>query len=248
MSKKIIAANWKLFKTPAETKNFFSDFFAHSVSSKLKSVDVVVFPPATNAESMAECLQGQSVQWGLQNIFEKTEGAYTGENSVLALKALGGTYALLGHSERRQYFHESNEKIAVKAKLAQEQQLTPMICIGESLEERDEGRTWSVLEKQLSESLNGLDKNIFISIAYEPVWAIGTGRVATVDQVNEVHKQIKSWLQSQGFDKNAVLYGGSVKPDNAKSLLAVSDVDGFLVGGASLVVESFAQIIASAVE
>ncbi|HWU44849.1 MAG TPA: triose-phosphate isomerase [Bdellovibrio sp.] len=236
--KKIFAANWKLFKTPNETRAFFKSF--KEVASKATG-DLVFFPSAICLEAAAESLRGSGIHFGVQNCFGQTQGAFTGENSAQVVKDLGGDYVLIGHSERRQLFGETDGLIADKVALSQKLGLTPMLCIGETLEEREATHTFRILETQLHLGLDKADATKPLVVAYEPVWAIGTGKVATPEQVAETHTDVKNILSKLGFAP-PILYGGSVKPDNAQNLIAQPHVNGFLVGGASLEVDSFIKI------
>jgi len=237
--KKIFAANWKLFKTPAETRKFFSEF--KELAAKA-SGEVVFFPSAISLEAASEALKGSNIRWGAQNCYSQASGAFTGENSAEVVKGLGGTYILIGHSERRKIFGEEDGLIADKVAFVQGLGLTPMLCIGETLEERDAKDTYQVLETQLLLGLAEADKNKPVVVAYEPVWAIGTGKVASPEQVAETHTDVHSILTEMGWKDVAILYGGSVKPDNAANLIQQKHVSGFLVGGASLEPQSFAKI------
>ncbi|MEN0058325.1 MAG: triose-phosphate isomerase [Bdellovibrio sp.] len=237
--KKIFAANWKLFKTPREARDFFARFKELSVKA---TGELVFFPSAFSVEAVSESVRGTSIQWGAQNCYSQNQGAFTGENSAQVMKDLGGTYLLIGHSERRKIFSEGDDLIADKVALAQSLNLIPLLCIGETLEEREGAKTFRTLETQLLLGLAKADKTKPVVIAYEPVWAIGTGKVATPEQVAETHTDVFGILQKMGFEKNPILYGGSVKPDNAKGLIQQPHVNGFLVGGASLEPESFIQI------
>lgn len=239
---KIFAANWKLFKTPKETREFFTQWGEAFQSSKN---EVVFFPSAISLEAAATSIQNlhakYDLNFGVQNAYSHASGAFTGENSATVAKELGAKYVLIGHSERRQLFGEKDELLADKVAFTQSLGLVPMLCIGETLKEREEHRTKSVLKEQLVLGLAKADKSKTLVIAYEPVWAIGTGKVATPEQVQETHKDVYEILQSLGF-KAPILYGGSVKPDNAAGLVRIPHVDGFLVGGASLEVASFQKI------
>ena len=237
--KKIFAANWKLFKTPQETREFFAQF--KELASKATG-EVVFFPSAISLEAASESLKGTSIKFGAQNCYFQASGAFTGENSAQVVKALGGTYILIGHSERRKIFGEDDTQIAEKVAFVQGLGLTPMLCIGETLEEREATHTFRVLETQLMLGLAKADKSKPLVVAYEPVWAIGTGKVASPEQVAETHTDVHSILNKMGFGSVAILYGGSVKPDNAANLVKQAHVSGFLVGGASLEVKSFAEI------
>jgi triosephosphate isomerase len=237
--KKYFAANWKLHKNPSETRIFFQAWMEKAGHS---SNEVWFFPPAVNLEAASTALIGSSVKFGLQNIYSEIKGAFTGENSAQVIKDLQGHGALVGHSERRSLFAEDHSLLSKKVKALQDLGLTPMFCIGESLDERNSGKTRSVIQSQLLKGLELADRSKALIVAYEPVWAIGTGVVATSEQVREAHAWVFEELQSLGFSATPVLYGGSVKADNAKELIRIQHVDGFLVGGASLEVESFLKI------
>ncbi len=243
---KIFAANWKLFKSPKETRQFFSDWKIQTGNSLTS--EVIFFPPTTNLEAIAQSLENTSgVSWGAQNCYSEIKGAFTGEVSASVLKEMGARYVLLGHSERRSLFQESDAIIAKKIALVQSLDLVPIACIGESLSERQAGKTIQVLKSQIEKSLSLVDLKKNLVIAYEPVWAIGTGQVATAAQVQETHLEIQKITSMMGFtQKIPLLYGGSVKPENSKELISLPHVDGFLVGGASLEVSSFLQICKSA--
>lgn len=239
--KKIFAANWKLHKNPKETREFFSEW-KQKYQTRAES-EVFFFPPATNLEAASQSLEGSSIKWGAQNCYADVKGAFTGEISAQVVKDLGGHSVLLGHSERRSLFSETDEVISKKLQLVQKLGLIPVFCIGETLPEREAGRTLQILKNQLEKGLSLADKTQALIIAYEPVWAIGTGRVASTDQVREAHAEIHSLVQKLGFPgQTPLLYGGSVKAENAKELISVPHVDGFLVGGASLEVASFLKI------
>jgi triosephosphate isomerase len=240
--KKIFAANWKLHKNPKETRAFFAEW--NQQFKATAGSEVIFFPPATNLEAASESVKGPSLQWGSQNCYSDVKGAFTGEISAQVVKDLGGRYILIGHSERRSVFGETDELIAKKVKLVQGLGgLVPMLCIGETLPEREAGKTLSVLKSQLEKGLSLADRQKELVIAYEPVWAIGTGKVATAEQVREAHQAVQQMVVELGFSASLpLLYGGSVKPDNAKELIAIPHVHGFLVGGASLEVPSFLAI------
>lgn len=237
--KKIFAANWKLFKSPKETREFFAQF---KELSKNATGEMVFFPSAISLEATSEALKGSNIQWGAQNCYHQAQGAFTGENSAQVVKDLGGTYVLIGHSERRKIFAENDALIADKVAFTQSLGLTPMLCIGETLEEREASHTFRILETQLHLGLAKADKSKPVVIAYEPVWAIGTGKVATPEQVADTHTDVYSILEKMGFATAPILYGGSVKPDNAAGLIKQPHVNGFLVGGASLEAKSFSEI------
>jgi triosephosphate isomerase len=237
MPKIIIAANWKMNKNSQEAKQFMA---------QLKNVkwsqdrEVVICAPYTLLSLLDELNKGQEWKCGAENMFYEEQGAYTGEISPLMLKDVGCEYVIIGHSERRQYFHETNELINKKLKSALEHNLIPIFCVGETLEQREKNETEQVITKQIMEGLKNLKiENCKLVIAYEPVWAIGTGKVATPNQAQEVHALIRKLTSPD----TSILYGGSVKPDNVKDLMAQPDINGALVGGASLEVESFQKII-----
>lgn len=241
MKTTVFAANWKLNKGPKETREFFTHF--KSLISTDQQKNLVFFVPATNVEAVADSLKGTSIRWGAQNCYTQAQGAFTGEISAQVVKDLGAQLILLGHSERRQIFGEKDDLVAAKGKLVQSLGLIPMLCIGETLEERESGKTQEVCERQLKVFMQAIDLSKEWIIAYEPVWAIGTGKVATAQQVAETHSQIRQFVVSQGGSAvTPILYGGSVKPENAGELLQIADVNGFLVGGASLDPLSFSKI------
>jgi triosephosphate isomerase len=235
MKKKIFAANWKMYKTPQETREFFKAFRGTQVEGQ-----ILFFPPALCVEAALESTQGTSIQIGVQNSHNQSEGAFTGENSALVAQKMGCTTALIGHSERRTLFQE-NDVLASKVQFVQSLGLKAMFCIGETLAEREAGQTEKVLANQLEKGLSQA-KAEGLFLAYEPVWAIGTGKTATSQQAEEAHQFISSWLDQKRFKDIPILYGGSVKPENAEDLMAQPHISGFLVGGASLKPDSFAQI------
>lgn len=237
MKQKLFAANWKLNKGPKETQNFFKKFL--SILPIEKQQQAIFFVPATNLETTARSLEGTKIRFGSQNCYSQLNGAFTGEISAQVVKDMGAQFILLGHSERRQIFKETDEFIAAKGKLVQSLGLIPMLCIGETLEEREAGKTEEICEAQLLSFMNHIDITKEWVVAYEPVWAIGTGKVASLVQVAEAHTHIRKILKSQAIP---ILYGGSVKPDNARDLLAIPEVGGFLVGGASLEPDTFKKI------
>ncbi|MCE3010652.1 MAG: triose-phosphate isomerase [Proteobacteria bacterium] len=239
---KIIAANWKLHKTPQEAREFCDQLLTQIPKLKAKN-QLMIFPSALCLEAVAEKLKVTSVQFGLQNVHFEGQGAFTGENSATASLSVGAQVALVGHSERRALFHEKDEVLAKKVKFLQEQGLTPVFCIGETLAERESQRTIEVLEYQLREGLKLAFPQKSLVVAYEPVWAIGTGKVASLEQVEEAHQEVNRILKELGFNSaTPILYGGSVKPDNASLLASIPHVHGFLIGGASLHVESYLAI------
>jgi triosephosphate isomerase len=239
--KKIIAANWKLFKTPAETRTYFQDFLT-KVSVR-DDRQLVFFPPATSLESASQSIKSTFLKWGAQNCCVELQGAFTGEISARVVKELGGDFILLGHSERRALFGETSSLISQKVKAVQALGLTTMLCIGETLEQRKSGQTDSVLKSQLQESLGNADRSKPLVVAYEPVWSIGTGVVASLEQIEQAHQSVEKFLKDLDFKQEIpILYGGSVKPENVGDISRVPRVSGFLVGGASLEVDSFKKI------
>lgn len=241
MKQKLFAANWKLNKGPKETQTFFKEFL--SILPNEKQEQVIFFVPATNLDAAARALENTKTRFGSQNCYSHVSGAFTGETSAQVVKEMGAQLVLLGHSERRQIFKETDEFIAAKGKLVQSLGLTPMVCVGETLEEREAGKTEKVCETQLTAFINSIDVTKEWVVAYEPVWAIGTGKVASLAQVSEAHTHIRKVITSKGGSSAVpILYGGSVKPENAQGLLAIPEVGGFLVGGASLDPESFKKI------
>jgi triosephosphate isomerase len=251
MRKTVIAGNWKMFKDLGESEELIKGVKTQAASAP-SFVTVVVCPPFTSLSLAGALLKGSTVKLGAQNMSEHDEGAYTGEISWKMLKSAGCEYVILGHSERRQYFGETDAKINLKAKKALANGLLPIICVGETLKEREAGITEQVVTGQVKGCLDGIASADMehVTIAYEPVWAIGTGKVATPLQAQEVHAHIRgliSQLYSKSIADNIVIqYGGSVKPDNAAELLAQNDIDGALVGGACLKADSFAGIFNSA--
>jgi len=244
MRKKIIAGNWKMHFGPREAGEFLTELLGLIEPNAHKTW--LVFPPTVSLPKTQQLLKDGFVQWGAQNCHWETKGAFTGETSIPMLRELGCSYALVGHSERRQYFAETNQTCSKKIKALAENGIIPMYCIGETLAERESGKTEEILTTQLQEGLSLWDKKMTLTIAYEPVWAIGTGKTATPDQVEKAHELIRSVLNRLSNGNTAgstqILYGGSVKPETSRELGALPNVDGFLVGGASLVAKSFAQI------
>ena len=251
MRKKIIAANWKMNMTSAEAASFMEDLKLEL--KKFDGAEIVIIPPFTALPRLSEIISGtSSVTLGAQNMWHETSGAFTGEVSAAMLREFFTRYVVLGHSERRTIFGETDELVNKKVKAAHAASLRPILCVGETLAERDANHHHEVLAKQLKGSLAGLDADQMLDtvIAYEPVWAIGTGRTATPDQAQEAHAFVRQTL-GEMFDpataaKVRIQYGGSVKPDNAKELLHQPDIDGALVGGASLDPRSFAKIVKAA--
>lgn len=245
--REIFAGNWKMFKTGDEAENLVKGLIK-GIEAK-PGREYVVFPPATVLSRVSALCGNTPLKTGAQNMFHEKQGAYTGEISPLMVKDCGATFILIGHSERRHIFHETDDDVNLKVKSALENGLEPMVCVGELLEERERGETDSVLERQVKGAFSGLapENMVKVSIAYEPVWAIGTGRVATPEMAEEAHRVIRELLKTLFGEKTAasvpVLYGGSVKPDNISGLYAMENIDGVLVGGASLESESFLKIV-----
>lgn len=232
-------------KTIEETGEFINSFLP--MVKDVTDVDILIAPPVTSLQAAASLLKATNVKLGAQNVFYEEKGAFTGEISPGMLLSAGCSYVIIGHSERRQYFMETDEIVNKKIKTARKNGLEVILCIGESLKEREENKTFEVLERQLTGSLKDISLE-GITIAYEPIWAIGTGKTATKEQANEAHAHIREWLNKnrKGADKTRILYGGSVTPENIKSLMAEPEVDGALVGGASLKPDSFAGIVKGA--
>ena len=245
--KPIIAGNWKMNKTVAEALTLVQDLKIEIAN--IMAVDIVVCPPFTALSEVAKALRGSNIRLGAQNMSEHGPGAYTGEIAAVMLKEFGARYVILGHSERRQYQKESDELISKKARAAHAASLQPIVCVGETLAEREAGQMEKVLETQVRGSLTGLGRDQIVEtiIAYEPVWAIGTGKTATTDQAQAAHAFIRGLLTKLYDETTArrvrIQYGGSVKPSNARELMSQPDVDGALVGGASLEAQSFAEIV-----
>ena len=248
MRKKVIAGNWKMNNDLSETQNLISKL-TNGLSKEKINCDVIICPPFTSLMEASSLLKNTSIKLGAQNMFYEDNGAFTGEVSASMLKSVGCEYVILGHSERRTIFKETDDVINKKIKKSLTSGLKPIFCIGETLDEREKNITMDVINRQLTIGLNGVsEENLSnIIIAYEPVWAIGTGRNATPEQAEEVHNFIRNWIEdkySSATAENLVIqYGGSVKPDNAKDLLSQKDIDGALVGGACLKAESFIAII-----
>jgi triosephosphate isomerase len=245
-----LAANWKMFKTVDETVAYLREFCA--LTAGVDGAEIVVAPPFTALRAAADVTKGTNVGVAAQDCFWEREGAFTGEISTAMVKDAGAGYVIIGHSERRRLFGDTDEWVRRKIGAVLANDLTPIVCIGETLEERDANQTLAVLDRQLDAALAGLSPAQVGSlvIAYEPVWAIGTGRNATPAQAGDAHAHIRSRLTA-AFGREAaqachILYGGSVKPDNIKDLMVLEDVDGALVGGASLSVPSFFAIVTGA--
>jgi len=249
--KLIIAGNWKMNKTVAEALDLVRGLKIELAN--VKEVDIVICPPFTALSDVSKAILDSNLRLGAQNMSEQKVGAYTGEIAAVMLKEFSVRYVILGHSERRLYQKESNELIAKKALAVHAASLKPIVCVGETLAERENGQTEKVLETQVRGSLAGLSKDQMVEtvVAYEPVWAIGTGKTASTAQAQDAHAFIRAEI-ARMFDETVarrvrIQYGGSVKPTNARELMSQPDVDGALVGGASLEARSFADIIKSSI-
>jgi triosephosphate isomerase len=243
----IMAGNWKMHKTVSEAVDFVTRL--QEALGDWKETEAVVAPPFVALAPVAERLNGTKIALAAQDCFWEKKGAFTGEVSPPMLRDVGCQYVIIGHSERRAYFGETDETVNKKVKAVLSYELHPIICVGESLQEREGGDTFKIVERQMKEGLKGLDAAAVqvIVIAYEPIWAIGTGKTATPQQAQEVHAFIRGLLSAifspDEAEKVRIQYGGSVKPDNVDELMAQPDIDGALVGGASLEVDSFARIV-----
>jgi triosephosphate isomerase len=243
--RKLFAANWKMNLGPKEGASYAQEFLKVVTPNAQK--DWVIFPSYLTFHSVKESLKNSIVKVGGQNCYFEEKGAFTGEVSALMLREAGASYVLVGHSERRQLFGETDESCSKKLKVVLEQGLIPVLCVGETQKERDDDQTGAALVRQLKTGLKLWDKSTPLTLAYEPVWAIGTGKVATPQMAEEAHVQIRQILtEIVGGPNRAseiqILYGGSVKPDNSREMIGLPNIDGFLVGGASLTAKSFAQI------
>jgi len=242
-----MAGNWKMYKTASETSAFFEKF--RPLVQDSGHCEIVICPPFVNLPAALRSAAGSRIEIGGQNLFWAKEGAYTGEVSAGMLKALGCAWVIIGHSERRQYFGETDQSVLKKTVAALDAGLKPIVCVGEMLEEREAGNTELVLQQQFQGGIAGLTPEQFsaIVIAYEPVWAIGTGKTATPEIAADAHRVIRERIArrygSEAASAARILYGGSVKPDNIKGLMAQEEIDGVLVGGASLEAASFASIV-----
>ncbi|MDI6603836.1 MAG: triose-phosphate isomerase [Thermoanaerobacteraceae bacterium] len=246
MRKPIIAGNWKMHMTPFEAQNLAKELIP---LVKNTDVEVVVIPPFVDLIDVKKIINGTNIDLGAQNMHWEEKGAFTGEISPVMLKEIGVKYVIIGHSERRQYFAETDETVNKKVLSALNHGLNPIICVGERLEERESGKAFEVVKKQTVAAFKDIEKDMVKDavIAYEPIWAIGTGRTATSKDANDVIKVIRETI-ANFYDENIadmvrIQYGGSVKPDNASELMAESDIDGALVGGASLKAQDFARIV-----
>jgi len=243
----LIAGNWKMYKTCSQAVETANELV--SLVKNITDVEILIAPPFTALASVSDIICKSNVFLGAQDIFWENEGAYTGEISSSMLISAGCSYVIIGHSERRELFDETDETVNKKIKTAIKNGLAPVLCIGESEKERESNKTFSVLDKQLTKGLQGLNEGDLgkLIVAYEPVWAIGTGKIATDDQAQDVHSFLRSLLKNNFGDSFSqsvkILYGGSVKPGNISSLMSMPDIDGALVGGASLSADTFSKII-----
>jgi triosephosphate isomerase len=243
MNRPLMAGNWKMYKTPAETRAFFEAFIP--LVRTARDLDIVICPPFVNLPAAVAAAETSRVAIGGQNLDWHKEGAFTGEVSGPMLKAVGANWVIVGHSERRQFFGETDETVYRRTVAALDAGLRPIVCVGELLEHRESGRTEEVLLAQFEGGIAPLMPEQFaqIAVAYEPVWAIGTGRTATPEIAADAHRVLRSAMRRKFNAGVRILYGGSVKPDNIKGLMAQSEIQGVLVGGASLAAESFAAIV-----
>ena len=247
MRKKVIAGNWKMNKTNAEAVEMLTEL--KELVKGIDNVGIIIGAPFTALSDAVKAVKGSNIAIAAENVYPKDSGAYTGEVSPAMLKAIGVEYVILGHSERREYFKESDEFINEKVKAVLAAGMLPILCIGEKLEERESGKTAEVTETQIRGGLKDLtaEEAKKVIVAYEPVWAIGTGKTATPEMAQETHRQVRDVLVSMFGNETAeemiIQYGGSMKPDNAVELLAQKDIDGGLIGGASLKASSFAKIV-----
>jgi triosephosphate isomerase len=243
----LIAGNWKMFKTCSEAVEAAGQLV--KLVAMTSDIDVMIAPQFTALASVSDVVKESRVSLGAQNLFWETEGAYTGEISPVMLVSVGCKYVIIGHSERRQYFDETDETVNKRLKAAIENDLIPVLCVGESEKERESKETFSVLDKQIKKGIEGFSSDDLetLVIAYEPVWAIGTGKTATTEQAQEAHQFLRSLIEKSFGNVLArsirILYGGSVKPNNIEELMAMPDIDGALVGGASLDPETFSKIV-----
>jgi triosephosphate isomerase (TIM) len=246
----VIAGNWKMFKTVHDAVVYTKEF--RTMVKDATAIDIVVAPAFLAVHAVAEAARNSPVAVAAQDVFWEKEGAFTGEVSAAMVREAGAEYVIVGHSERRQYFGETDQSVNRKTVAALAADLVPIVCIGETLEQRERSETMDVIDRQIKVGLDGLTgaQVSGLVLAYEPVWAIGTGRTATSQQAQEVHEHIRgrlrAWFGGDAADACRVIYGGSVKPDNIAELIAQPDVDGALVGGASLDPRSFADIVARA--
>jgi triosephosphate isomerase (TIM) len=242
-----LAGNWKMFKTVHDTVVYVKEF--RSLVKDIEDVEIVLAPPFTALHAAAEAARNTNVGISAQNLHWEREGAFTGEVSGVMIREAGAEYVIIGHSERRQSLGETDASVSRKLRAALSARLIPIVCIGETLDERERNETFTVLDRQIKDGFDGItgEQVGALVIAYEPVWAIGTGRTATAAQAQEAHahirQRLRQWFGAPAADECHVIYGGSVKPDNTRDLVGQPDVDGALVGGASLDIKSFSEII-----
>lgn len=247
MRKSIIAGNWKMYKTFSEAKEFIEE--VKGLAPDADKVDSIICAPSLFLQQLVVSTEGSALQIGAQTMHEAKEGAFTGEISPVQLKEIGIQYVIIGHSERRQYFNETDVSVNKKVKAAYEHGITPIMCVGETLEQRESGATGTVVEDQVAAGVAGLSEQQIgqLVIAYEPIWAIGTGKTATAEDANEVcgiiRKKIAELYSQEAADQVRIQYGGSVKPANIEELLGMEHIDGALVGGASLEAESYVKLL-----
>ncbi len=252
MRKIIIAGNWKMNMLFTEVEDFLDELTDNLEAKEMGAVDVIVCPPSVYLEVSSDIADDSKFFIGAQNVNDNVSGAYTGEISAAMLRSMDIPYCIIGHSERRKYYAESDEIINAKLKKLHENEMIPIFCIGETLEQREQNITEDIILSQLSGGLKDISIDDNVVIAYEPVWAIGTGKTATPEQAQEIHLLIRNWLK-ENYSKEiseqiSILYGGSMKPENVKELLSQPDIDGGLIGGAALDVSKFSQMIETAVE
>ena len=252
MRKIIIAGNWKMYKNISDAIELANGL--KRALYNVDSIDMVICPVFTALSEVSEVLMDTNIKVGAQNMYWEDQGAFTGEISAVMLKDVGCKYVILGHSERRQYFAETDESVNKKIKKALEVELTPIVCVGENLDQREKKQTFDIVKSQIEKCLEGISAQdvVKIVIAYEPIWAIGTGKTATAQQAQEVHNFIRILL-SKLYDEDIasqirIQYGGSVKPENISELIKQEDIDGALIGGASLKIDSFVSIIKNCLE
>ncbi len=245
MKKTLIAGNWKMYKTPSESTEFVEQLIKNL--KNYQDRDILICPPFTSLYPVSQIIKNSSIKLGAQNVYFENEGAYTGEISPTMLKDIGVEYVICGHSERRNIFGETDEIINKKIKKVSENGMHPILCVGEKLEEREKGYTFNVVENQIKNCLNNFKDIEKLIIAYEPVWAIGTGKTALPEQAEEVHifirEVIGKFYNKEIAENLIILYGGSVKPENIDQLMKEKNIDGVLVGGACLKIDSFLRII-----
>ena len=252
MRKTIIAGNWKMNMLFPEVEDFLFELSDNIEEKELDSVEVVICPPALYLELSSDIANDSKFHIGAQNVNENKNGAYTGEISAAMLRSMDLKYCIIGHSERREFYSETDKIINAKLKKLHENEIIPIFCIGETLEQREQGITKDIILSQLNGGLKDIIIDNNVVIAYEPIWAIGTGKTATSHQAQEIHALIRKWLE-ENYSKDiseqtSILYGGSMKPENVKELLNQPDIDGGLIGGAALDVSKFSSMIATAVE